>query len=104
MFNYESNIIDIQHMIDKISKTSLDKCNKAVNMLPSSELFANDTHQEMLNPKAKKWFRHAVLTFMNDGTTNPPQLTTTISPNKEGNKRGLQKTYHRQNNSASYYQ
>jgi hypothetical protein len=100
MFNYESNLIEIQHMIDKISKTSLDKCNKAINILPSSELFANDTHEEVLNPKAKKWFRHAVLTFMNDGSKNPPQLTKIISPNKEGNKATLQKTYHIQRDSA----
>ncbi len=45
MFNYESNIIEIQELIDKISKNSFEKCNKAIDILPSSELFANNSHE-----------------------------------------------------------
>ncbi len=45
MFNYESNIIEIQELIDKISKNCFEKCNKAIEILPSSEVFANNNHE-----------------------------------------------------------
>ena len=37
-------------------------------MLPSTELFRNNSHEEVLAQKAKKWFRETVLEFMNGAT------------------------------------